>query len=710
MGSVTGAGGWYILTVRAIRNGAIVAQATVQPVGIGEVFMLAGQSNARGFGIGDNDLGASSDRVNSIDTINHYYPADFPALVSSGDPMPYPTYTALTAAKRVYPMGESSWGWGELGDYLVNRFNVPVTFYNAGWDAATVDNWSDPAKGVPACNLFYCVANWPNLQPYTNLRQLMSYYGATGGFRAVLWHQGESENVRPSTIPLYAARLDSLIRKVRQDFDNRSMPWMVARVSFTGQVTNADVIAQQRQVIDTPNFNVFEGPLNDTIIDRLGGQPDVHFKNALRPTPHPNYHLNPQAIPADMGLSRFARNWNASLSNSFFQTATPVLPLHFAATGEVTSVRGGAFAPGDSVGVSFLQSGTFNASNRWAVQILDAQGRFRATLGNGGTSPVRVRWPDSLAAGTYRVRVVSTDPVVAGAPTPIITVRPKADLTINSVARRRVLAVQDTTTIYLTINNTSGERANNIGWQCRLPPNMSATATSGNVVIDGTMVSGTLPLLLAGEQATYAFRVKATTDGTYLIAAEITGSDNADPDSQPGSGTGDGQDDATQFDLRIGTGAGTYASPNPNQTLLPAVLGNQPAPIANMADLSLRMVVSNRSPRLNDLVSFSLIVTNTGGATANNVNATAYLPTGLQFVDSSNMGPGGGGITGTLLSLPAGSWGTMSFRARVTTVGYKQTVAQVLFATPADPDSTTGNGYPVSMGEDDEAVVDLRVE
>lgn len=710
LGFIVGSGGWYVLTVRAVRNGVTVAQATVQPVGIGEVFILAGQSNSRGFGIGDNDLGAISDRVSSIDTINHYYPSNLPALFSSGDPMPYAAYTPLTSGKRVFPTGESSWGWGELGDYIVNRFNVPVMFYNAGWDSATIDNWSNTAKGEPACNLFYCVVNWPNLQPYTNLRQIMGYYGATGGFRAVLWHQGESENVRPSTIPLYAARLDSLIRKVRQDFNNRSIPWVVARVSFTGEVTNADVIAQQRRVIQTPNFNVFEGPLNDTIVNRHGGQADVHFSNALRPSPHPQYFLNPQAIPATMGLSRFARNWNNSLTDTFFQTASPVLPVLFAATGDVTATGGGAFAPGDSVQVTFMQTGTFNNGNQWEVQILDAKGRFRATVGRGSSSPVHAHWPDSLTAGTYRVRMVSTNPVVAGAPTPIIQVLPSADLDVNMTAHRRVLAVNETTTVFITTRNNSAVRATNVRWQCRLPVNSTASSASETVTVATGIASGTLSALESGQQFTQAFRIQGATDGTYQLAAEIVQSDNADPDSQPGSGTGDGQDDATQLDLRVGTGTGTYASPNPNQKPLPAVQSNQPTPVANQADLSLRLLVSNRTPRLNDLVSYTLIVSNIGGATASNINTTAYLPAGMHFVDSNDMGPGGGGITGTTLSLPAGTSSATSFRARAITAGRQQTQAQVRYATPADPDSTPGNGYPVSNGEDDEATVDLQVQ
>ena len=63
---------WLVCAhVRTLVGNAVVEQASVQPVGIGEVFVTAGQSNSRGLGIGDNDLGTNTDRVNAIDSINH---------------------------------------------------------------------------------------------------------------------------------------------------------------------------------------------------------------------------------------------------------------------------------------------------------------------------------------------------------------------------------------------------------------------------------------------------------------------------------------------------------------------------------------------------------------------------------------------------------------------------------------------------------------
>ena len=418
-GSIAGAGGWYVLTVRTMQGSNAVSQTTVQPVGIGEVFVTAGQSNSRGLGIGDNDLGTATDRVSAIDTINHSYPPGAPALVSSGDPLPYPMLKPLTAGKRIFPMAESSWGWGELGDYVVNRFNVPVVFYVAGWDASTVENWINTANGIPTANRYNDQYNWPNLQPYTNLKNVLQYYGNVGGMRAVLWHQGEAEfgDANSGSIPDYANRLTNLIQKTRQDFGGRTLPWVVARASFDGSTNRPDVISKQQEVINSV-VGVFQGPLNDTIVNRNANGVDVHFKNSQRPVTHPQYYLNPNTIPADMGLSRFARNWNASLDNAFFQNATPILPEQFVATGALAAT----IHPADSLRVNFIAFGNFNPGNSWQLQLLDNQGRFVQILNSAATGALlRAKLPDGLQTGTFRVRVVGTSPVVAGGPSNLFT-------------------------------------------------------------------------------------------------------------------------------------------------------------------------------------------------------------------------------------------------------------------------------------------------
>lgn len=706
-GQMTGAGGWYVLTVRAIRNNIIIGETSVRPVGIGEVFITAGQSNARGLGNGDNDLGTATDRVSCIDTINHYYPPDNQPRFSSGDPMPFPTYKPMTATRRVFPMGESSWGWGELGDYIVSRYNVPVVFYNAGWDSSTIENWINTANGIPACNRYFCNANWPNLQPYTNLKNSLQYYGFAGGARAVLWHQGEAEtgDANSGSTAQYANRLRDLINKTRADFGGRALPWVIARASFDGSVNRPDVIAKQQEVIDTPNFMAFQGPLNDTIVNRLAGNVDVHFGNVARLQPHPQYFNNPNSIPVNMGLSRFARNWNNSLTNSFFQNATPILPDQFAVTSKVASI----IPPGDSLYLSVYTVGTFGNDNGWQVQLLDSSGRFIRSLPSSGNNPIRLKLPNDLTSGWFRLRALGTNPVAPAVPTNKfqLGIPPpplRADVSLSMETSQRVVRVGETLTVQIRVQNTGPDPASNVQIQNRLPPNLSVISTSG-LTNNGTALAGVISQLSSGGITVLSFQAQVTTEGTYRNAAEIIQAGTTDPDSQPGTGTRTGQDDETGTEWRtLQPGAALFESPNPNQIALPPAQSNQPTPDPAAADLSLQMVVSNRTPALNEVISYSLTVTNRGGAAASNISVGAVLPVSLSYV--SGLSGGGQTVTGTISSLAVGSSTVLVFQARVTALGEAITKAQITAATPADSDSTPGNG--TENGEDDTAWVGVR--
>ena len=708
LGYLTASGGWYKLTVRLVVNNTVTEQTSVQPVGIGEVFITAGQSNSRGLGSGDNDLGTATDRVNAIDSINHYYPGPGRQLVSSGDPAPVPVYTALTAGKRIFPMAESSWGWGELGDYIVNRYNVPVAFYVTGWDGSTIDNWQKTANRQPTCNAYFCNENWVNLQPYTNLKNVLQYYGSVAGVRAVLWHQGEAEgDVAQGDIPQYANRFRDVVARARQDFGGRTMPWVVARASFNGSKTTPAVVAQQEAAVDAAN-QLFQGPLNDTIQNRNGGNVDVHFRNALRPAVHPKYYLNPNSIPANMGLSRFARNWNNSLSNSFFQNSQPITPNTFAATGTVAEY----VLPGSSLSVPFVTTGTFAGGNQWQVQLLDSVGHYLAVLGSGPTSPVTVQLPTTYQSGRYRVRVVSSAPALPAVPSNLfrITNQPPvamADLSLAMTVSQRTTDPSEQLTIALTVRNDGPNPAQNVTVQNRLPPNLNVVSLSSGLSSNSSIVSGTIPSLPVGAETTLSFVATPASPGLYRNAAQITASSVPDPDSQTNSGTGDGQDDAATIDFRTRQAGGLFVSPNPNQVPLPPVQPNQPTPDPNKADVSLSLVSSTRTPQLNEIVSFTLTLTNAGGLAATGLSVGAYLPTNLTFVPGDDLAPGGGGLAGGISSIPVGGSSSFRFRARATSSGRGICTAQLTAAAQPDPDSTPNNG--TTNGEDDTAQVDLRV-
>jgi uncharacterized repeat protein (TIGR01451 family) len=707
LGSITGTGGWYVLKVRTLLNNTVVEQTSVQPVGIGEVFVTAGQSNARGLGIGDNDLGTDTDRVNAIDSINHYYPPGNTPLVSSGDPSPVPRFKALTATKRVFPMAESSWAWGELGDYIVNRYNVPVAFYVTGWDGSTIENWYKTANGQSTCNRYNCTAgDWPNLQPYTNLRNVLQYYLSVAGVRSVLWQQGEAEYEFPgsTSIPPYADQLTNVIQKSRQDFGGRNLPWMVARASFDGSVTRQAVIDKQNQVINTPGLNVFPGPNNDAFTLRNAGSNDVHFRNSSRPSPNPQYYLNNNAIPPDMGLSTLARSWNNSLDNTFFQNAQPITPANFAITGNLSQYT----LPGSTIAVSFATVGSFNGDNQWQVQLLDSLGQYLSVLGSGASSPIQVTLPGNRQSGRFQIRVVASSPALPAVPSNLFQITNQADVSLEMAIDQRIPDINTPVTVNLTVRNDGIGQATGVVVRDRLPPNL-AFISSPDFSASGSVLTSSAITINVGEVKILSFIAQPTAAGTYQNAAEVAQETTTDSDSQPNSGTGDGQDDAAQVDFRTRQSSNSlFVSPNPNQVPLPPVASNQPAPDPNKADVSISLTVNTRTPSVNDVITYTLTVNNRGGLSATSLFVTAYLPAGQTFVPGDDFGPSGGNPVSGISSLAAGSSVSVRFRATITTAGYVVCNAQVTAVNEADPDSTPNNG--TTNGEDDTAQVDLRAQ
>jgi len=305
-GDLTGQGGWYDLKVRGINIDQQVGnETTVERVGIGEVFVIAGQSNAQG--IHQDAPNPQNDRVNCV---NYRYPNDgFP-----NDP-PTPVFTRLDNSPgfAIAPRGQGSWCWGQLGDLLVKRLNVPVMFFNAAFEGTAVQNWSQSA---PEGGTAYGVYNgdaYPARQPYINLKIALQFYANMLGVRAVLWHQGEADNLIGSQRDFYLQQLQIVISQTRQDF-GRNVPWMVARASYGDPPIggkNLTILAAQNLAIAS-TANVYAGPETDNI--------QVPRNRPPRGTANEGVHFDFD------GLVEVASAWNASMTDAFFQQATPIAP------------------------------------------------------------------------------------------------------------------------------------------------------------------------------------------------------------------------------------------------------------------------------------------------------------------------------------------------------------------------------------------------
>lgn len=302
-GDLMGNGGWYNLEVRGMNGDQQVGNVTtVERVGIGEVFIIAGQSNAQG--VHQNAPNPGNDRVNCV---NYRYPNIYP------EQPPTPVFSKLDNSEgfTIAPIGIGSWCWGQLGDILVNRLNVPIMFFNAAFSGTAVQNWRQSAPENGTAYGIYNGQPYSNNLPYSNLRVALQYYANMLGVRAVLWHQGEADNLINTPFNSYLFDLQTVIGQSRKEYSS-NLSWVIARASygdFIGLRDEAVIMGQNQVIANTPN--VFPGPDTDGIqVPRK--RPPLNDTEGL----HFDYN----------GLVEVANAWNGSLNDAFFQNSTPVAP------------------------------------------------------------------------------------------------------------------------------------------------------------------------------------------------------------------------------------------------------------------------------------------------------------------------------------------------------------------------------------------------
>jgi lysophospholipase L1-like esterase len=306
LGTLSGRGGWYTLEVRAFQGTTQIGRDALGRVGIGEVFLVAGQSNAQGF-FGFGATGAADDRVNAVTWDNQN---------SDNTANPTLSFAQLTAEMLIGPRGRSAWCWGSLGDLLVKKLNVPVLFMNAGWFDTSTQNWLDAANGKPVLNRLNQLL--PAGMPYANLKASLQYYGSILGLRAVLWLQGENDAAAGVPKDAYQNSLQGLINvaRIEQGEVLSSLPWVFARTSRyaaakTSFVSQA-IIDAQTAVINIPFNKSYGGPFTDNI-------------QVPRPATNPTNGEDDNVHFQGQGLVQLAQAWDASLPPSFFATVVPVM-------------------------------------------------------------------------------------------------------------------------------------------------------------------------------------------------------------------------------------------------------------------------------------------------------------------------------------------------------------------------------------------------
>ncbi|MFM8470925.1 MAG: sialate O-acetylesterase [Limisphaerales bacterium] len=212
------AGGWWRLEVRVSHAGEVLASSDVEHVGVGEVFVVAGQSNSANHG--EEKQTPQSGRVATFDGKGWRLAHDPQPGASGGGGSFIPPFADAVVAKLNVPVGIVACGIGatSVREWLPKG----ATFPNPPTIMSRVEQLADGQWASKGAAFEMFVTRMKALGP--------------NGFRAVLWHQGESDANQKDptrTLPgkLYRAHLEQLIRESRRAI-GWDAPWFVAQASY----------------------------------------------------------------------------------------------------------------------------------------------------------------------------------------------------------------------------------------------------------------------------------------------------------------------------------------------------------------------------------------------------------------------------------------------------------------------------------------------
>ncbi|MGN1206233.1 MAG: sialate O-acetylesterase [Eubacterium sp.] len=235
------AGGWYTLVVKTVdpQTNEQESSVTVEKIGVGEVFITAGQSNSCNFGW--EKTKAESDQVSAFNpTTDQWQHCEDAQPCISG-----------------FAEGNGSGSpWPTAGDELYTALEVPIGFVTTGFGGSTIqqliDEHYEPIKDAI-----------DSLKPY--------------GYRAILLYQGEGDSGEGTKKAAYAESLTNLIAKTREDA-GYDVTWMVANAAYTWYTTAAaekEILDAQIEVCN--ETDIFLGPYTDDLIDEYRGSDKLHF-------------------------------------------------------------------------------------------------------------------------------------------------------------------------------------------------------------------------------------------------------------------------------------------------------------------------------------------------------------------------------------------------------------------------------------------------
>lgn len=295
--------GWYSLEIRAISSIDTMAITPIK-VGIGEVFVVSGQSNACGINLNrepNNIFAPTDDRVNCFNFFD-----------STFAPTPEMEFSHLEKFSYIAPQGVTAWCWGAFGQAVASNWNVPVLLFNTAIGNTGIFQWRASANEEADP----CATSPGTCMPYYYLKKTLENYVPKTGIRAILWHQGENDYgiFEGGGFPpeYYYSNIKQVIDKTRSQY-NAPISWVIAKVSRVDDHTSARVTDGQQMMIDELNYNCYLGPLSDNIQPSAAARDFNHFWG--------------------QGLVDLGNSWFDSVNNANFIGNSTPQPARFTISG-----------------------------------------------------------------------------------------------------------------------------------------------------------------------------------------------------------------------------------------------------------------------------------------------------------------------------------------------------------------------------------------
>ena len=442
------AGGWYQLDLRALAaDSSVLATGRVSNVGVGELFVVAGQSNGANYGA-DYQLTpihqtATEDRAGALAWTSS---ADGQSTLDSpNDAVNWVGRAWQHLADPVRPaQGPGGSTWPPFADGLVARLQVPVAVVPVGQGGSSSTQWLPPGGFFP---------------------YLLNAVEALGSVRAVLWHQGEADAVMPGASQQgYHDRLGQIIDGLAQR--TGAHPWLVATVSY---MPNNDpgsrqaVRAAQQQVV-AERAEVYAGPDTDT----LPAAWDASNRRS-----GDGIHLNA------LGLQDAGLMWRDAVLAAFPATlAPPTGPLGVTASGAAAAL---AVTWTDAAGdeTAYRVEGSAGGA-AWTSLALVPANSTNATV---------------VATGFDRIRVIALSPAGSNASSVyLLAGGPPANLPPTAQAGNdQVIAAGGTSASLTGAGNDSDGSIVAYVWTCQAKPAAATDPLIATPAAANTVISGLVP-------------------------------------------------------------------------------------------------------------------------------------------------------------------------------------------------------------------------